>query len=217
MSVHKPIKFEVTLEPSLIRQLKWIMENNKEAKTIKNAILALAAVGGILTLGAMAPNALGMIGKFLEKSKNAHKQRYRQIWNSFYRLKKQREFEFVEEKDGITIYRITNKGRDAIRKVIFDEISLAKPQRWDGNWHLVVFDIPEGLKNNRTALRNKLTDLGFYQCQKSVWIHPFPCLGEIEFLKQELDIEPYVKIFTVNEMTDGKVLYFFKDQLKEAV
>ena len=46
--------------------------------------------------------------------------------------------------------------------------------------------------------------MGFFQCQKSAWIHPFPCLEEIEFIKDVFNIKPFVKIFLVDEMTDGK-------------
>ena len=57
--------------------------------------------------------------------------------------------------------------------------------------------------------------MGFFQCQKSAWIHPFPCLEEIEFVKDVFNIKPFVKIFLVDEMTDGKSLYYFKNLLKE--
>ena len=57
--------------------------------------------------------------------------------------------------------------------------------------------------------------MGFFQCQKSAWIHPFPCLEEIEFIKDVFNIKPFVKIFLVDEMTDGKSLYHFRNLLKE--
>lgn len=110
---------------------------------------------------------------------------------------------------------LQRSGREKIKKVIFDEMILEKVKKWDKRWRLLIFDIPESKKGARDTLREKLQDLGFYQCQKSVWIHPFPCLEEIEFLKEHLNIKPFVKLFIVDEMTDGKVLYYFKDLLKE--
>ncbi|MFC1756901.1 hypothetical protein ACFLZC_01975, partial [Patescibacteria group bacterium] len=98
-----------------------------------------------------------------------------------------------------------------------DEMILLKPKKWDGKWRLVIFDIPETKRCARDALRQKLEQLEFYQCQKSTWIHPFPCIEEIEFLKNFFNIKPFVKLFLVEEMTDGKVLYHFKDLIKKSI
>ena len=40
-------------------------------------------------------------------------------------------------------------------------------------WRLVILDIPEK-KRRESRFWKKLKDMGFYQCQKSAWIHPFP-------------------------------------------
>ena len=101
-----------------------------------------------------------------------------------------------------------------IKKFIFDKLFIKKPKSWDNKWRLIIFDIPEPKKQARFALVKKLKEMDFYQCQKSVWIHPFPCMEEIEFVKDVFNIKPFVKIFTIDEMTDGKTLYHFKDLLK---
>src|SRR3989338_8018923 len=79
----------------------------------------------------------------------------------------------------------------------------------------IIFDINEKKRSGRVAFRKKLNDMGFYQCQKSAWIHPFPCLYEIEFIKDVFNLKPFVKIFLVDEMTDGKTLYHFRNLLKQ--
>jgi len=115
------------------------------------------------------------------------------------------------------VYTITEKGKEKIKKFILDELKINNPKTWDENWRLVIFDIPEERRKIREAFREKLESLGFYQCQKSVWIHPFPCMEEIEFLKDFFYIKPFVKIFLVKEMTDGKVLYHFRELLKNTI
>ena len=81
----------------------------------------------------------------------------------------------------------------------------------------MIFDIPEQYRRARHALKNKLSELGFYPLQKSVWVHPFPCETEIEFLKNHFNIKPYVHILHVNEMPSGKAIYHFKDILKKTI
>jgi len=215
MPKHKPIKFQTTLETNLLKELTKSVRENKKAKTALNATLGLIAFGGVLTCAVVAPNAFSV---FTHMAKNRRKERYenyQQLWKNFNKLKKRGELEFVHEEDGYLVYRPTKKGKEKIKKFIVDEMILEKPKKWDGKWRLIIFDIPEWNRKARAALREKLQEMGFYQCQKSVWIHPFPCMEEIEFLKSFFNIKPFVKLFLVEEMTDGKTLYHFKDLIKE--
>lgn len=217
MSKHKPIKFEANLEPNLKKQIKDLVKENKKAKTVLGATLAIIGLGGVLTFGIMAPGVFGELTRILYRRKRAKYDQYREIWRNFNKLKQKGNLEFVKEEDGYLIYRISKKGKEKIKKFVFDELSIQDPKEWDKKWRLVIFDIPESRRKERVALRKKLQDMGFYQCQKSVWIHPFHCLEEIEFLKDILNIKPFVKLFLVEEMTDGKVLYHFRNEIKKVV
>lgn len=212
-----PIKFKSTLEGNFKKRITILIKENRKIKSALSLILAIAAMGGILAFGAVAPGALGVIGKIFKDRQIKKREKYRKIWRSFYELKKKRIFEFIEEKDGYLVYRITNKGKEKIKKLIFNKITIDQPKRWDKKWRLVIFDIPETRYKTRTVFRNKLKEMGFYQCQKSVWIYPFHCLEEIEFLKKILNIKPFVKLFLIEEMGDGKVLYYFRDLLKNSL
>lgn len=217
MPIHKPIKFEKTLDIKTIKEIENIIKNSPNAKTVLNATLAIIAVGGVLTLGAIAPNAVGMILKIHKNYQKQKKEKYNQIWRSFNALKKNHALEFVREDDDGLVYRLSSEGKKKIRKFMIDELTVKKPTNWDGKWRLVIFDIPENKKQARNALSRKLSEMDFYQCQKSVWIHPFPCVEEIEFIKDVFNIKPFVKIFTVDEMTDGKTLYHFKSLLEQVI
>ena len=217
MPKHKPIKFQSTLEANLISQVKRMARENKKAKTIFNATLALAVMGGVLTFGPMAPGVLAGLTHFIAGRKKEKYEEYRQIWRSFNDLKKKGNLEFVKEEDDYLIYRVSKKGREKVKKLIFDELRIKIPKKWDKKWRLVIFDIPESRRKSRLALLKKLKEIGFYQCQKSVWLHPFPCMEEIEFIKSVFNIKPFVKLFLVEEMTDGKVLYHFSNQIKKVL
>jgi len=62
MPKHKPIKFEA-LDQGFVKQINKIISENKTAKSILNATLAIMATGGIITLGALAPGLLMEINK----------------------------------------------------------------------------------------------------------------------------------------------------------
>ncbi len=71
-------------------------------------------------------------------------------------------------------------------------LALKKTKRWDKKWRIVLFDIPESQKNIRDSLRKKLKRLGFLEFQKSVFIYPFHCKDEINFVINFFNIEDCV-------------------------
>ena len=214
MPKHKPIKFE-PLDHGVVKQIKKIISENKTAKSALNATLAIMATGGIITLGAMAPGLLMEINKISRRKRRKETEKYRDIWRNFNSLKKKGDLEFIKEEDDCLFYRFSEKGKRKVRKFIIDELRISPPKEWDKKWRLIIFDIPEKKRGGRVAFRKKLNDMGFYQCQKSAWIHPFPCLEEIEFVKDVFNLKSFVKIFLVDEMTDGKSLYHFRNLLKQ--
>ena len=218
MPRHKPIQFKSTLEPNTASVLKSLVRESKIARNTLNAVLVMAGLGGILTIGVMATGVYSAFGKIKKASRKESYEEYRNLWANYRKLKQRGAIELVQEnEDGTLIYQITEKGQTMIKKVIYDEMEIKKPKFWDKNWRLVIFDIPEKLKVKREALRDKINSLGFYQCQKSVWIHPLPCNEEVDLISEMLNIKPYIKIFLVDEMTDGKVLYHFKELLKKII
>jgi CRISPR-associated endonuclease Cas2 len=215
MPKHKPIQFETTLELNLKKYISDVFKENQKVKTVLNATLGIIAMGGIITFGAAFPAILGEVHKMRQHQKKEKYERYQQIWRNFDKLKKQRMLEFVKEEDGHMVYKTNKKGEEKIKKFIFDELKINEQKKWDGKWRLVIFDIPEIRKNGRHALRRKLKELGFYQCQKSAWVHPLECEFEIEFIKDILNLKPFVKNFIIEKIDDGKVIYYFKNLLKK--
>lgn len=89
----------------------------------------------------------------------------------------------------------TPEGRRRL-KDIFPEANYSN--HWDGNWHLVNFDIPERLRFKRNILRTNLERLDFGKLQNSIWISPYNFLGEIKEVVDNLKIGPYV-IFSISD------------------
>jgi phenylacetic acid degradation operon negative regulatory protein len=73
-------------------------------------------------------------------------------------------------------YRLTERGRILALGGRDPVTAWARP--WDGQWRMVVFDLPETKSATRTRLRRFLKDHGFGYLQNSVWITPDP-LGTV--------------------------------------
>lgn len=84
---------------------------------------------------------------------------------------------------------ITKEGQKRLKGILPE---YSDPPKWDGNWYLVNFDIPEELRLKRDILREKLKALGFGKLQNSVWISPYNFLGDVEKIVKELNLTPYV-------------------------
>lgn len=65
--------------------------------------------------------------------------------------------------------------------------------RWDKKWRVVFFDIPEKRRAERNVLRDKLKELEFREIQKSVFIHPYPCFDEIDFVVEYFQLRNLVR------------------------
>ena len=97
---------------------------------------------------------------------------------------------------------LTEEGKRRVLKFKIDSIKVDQPAKWDEGWHLIAYDIPEKKKPAREALREKLKELGFYEWQKSVFIFPYPCRNEIDFLIEFFEVRPYVRYAGLNHPTN---------------
>ena len=76
----------------------------------------------------------------------------------------------------------------------------AHPKRWGGVWHLVSFDIPRTLNYKRNQLRGVLKKLGFGKLHESLWIHPYPMLGDVMSWAKTAKVEDYLLPATSSEL-----------------
>ena len=79
-------------------------------------------------------------------------------------------------------------------------MEIKKPKVWDKKWRIVLFDIPEKKRQARDVLREALKRMNFYEYQKSVFIHPYPCQDEIDYIVEYYEIRQYVRIVTATEL-----------------
>lgn len=97
-------------------------------------------------------------------------------------------------------FSLTKEGKERLERVL---PKFFGKRKWDGNWHLVIYDIPEKFKYRRNILRENLKCLGFGQLQASVWVSPFNFFGEVEKIIRDYGLMPYV-IFSISDKLGKK-------------
>jgi len=123
------------------------------------------------------------------------KEEIRQLYRS-------KMIERKENADGSCSIILTEKGKLKALRYHFEEMKIQK-QKWDEKWRMVIFDIPEKIKNGRNAFRQKLKDLGFYELQKSAWVYPYDCKNEIDFVIEFFSLRKYVRLAILESIDNG--------------
>ncbi|MBI4135968.1 MAG: hypothetical protein HY481_00220 [Candidatus Vogelbacteria bacterium] len=165
----------------------------------KQKILLLLASGVALSLTRSPRQYFRIVKAVAREWKFINRGRLFRLVKEF---KNERLVDYREKADGEIEITITDKGQLAMLNFNLDKMFIPEPKIWDQKWRLVVFDIPEKIKRARDALREKLRELGFYEWQKSVFIHPYDCTREIDFLSEFFNIRPYVRLAIIEQTTN---------------
>lgn len=142
-------------------------------------LLELWLMGDLL----MHPTDISMRSMLHKISENLDHLDHKSIYNSIRNAKRKK---LVIGK-GI----LTRAGKNRIETLLpgFYPSSL-----WNGQWEVVIFDIPEKERRKRDILRVYLKSENFGKLQESVWISPSRHSEELANLTKELRIRPYVLV-----------------------
>lgn len=184
--------------------------NILRGKSLTKEILFMTITGPVLLSSFFLPNASQILKPLIKWRKNWNKiDRYR-IYEAIRRLNQKRLIELIERNNKLYI-KITDNGKKLIKNFDYDDLKLPQPKTWDKKWRLVVFDIPDKKKKERQAFSKKLKDIGFYPMQESVFIYPYDCRDEIDFICEFLLISRYVNYCVVESLDkrEGDLYRFF--------
>lgn len=129
-------------------------------------------------------------------------------------IRKLYESKLIKEKenpDGTMTLVLTDKGKERALTYDIEKMEIKKPKQWDGKWRIVLFDIPERARKIRDAFRQHLKQLNFYEFQKSVFVHPYDCQDEMEYLIEFYDAKRFIR-FIIAEHFDNEL--HLKDHFK---
>ena len=120
--------------------------------------------------------------------------------NAITDLYKSKILEQKENTDGSLTIVLTENGKRKALTYQIDEMKIKKVQKWDKKWRIVLFDIPEKKKKIREAIRHHLKNLDFFEYQKSVFVQPYDCKNEIEYIIEFYNIRKYVRFITADSL-----------------
>ncbi|MES3031896.1 MAG: hypothetical protein V4699_01480 [Patescibacteria group bacterium] len=119
----------------------------------------------------------------------------------FSKLRKQKLISIKEIDDVHTIF-LTDKGKEIFLRFNYENLKIKQAKIWDRNFRMIVFDIPETKRSARDSLRDKMKELGLVKFNDSVWIYPYPCQKEIDFIANYWKIGKYVHFALVKNITN---------------
>ncbi|MFO1444934.1 phenylacetic acid degradation operon negative regulatory protein PaaX [Bacillus sp. Bva_UNVM-123] len=91
-------------------------------------------------------------------------------------------------------YSLTDRGQKRIDEAAKRIFKLA-PEKWDGQWRMFMYTIPEEIRNVRDELRKELVWSGFGMLSNSCWISANNLEKQVYDLIEKYDIENYVDFF----------------------
>ncbi len=167
---------------------------------VKQKILLLLLGGLTLSLSRSPGRYFKILGKMGKEWSRIEKEKLK---NSIRELYQSKLISLTTSPDGSMTMVLNIKGKNKALRYNIEKLKIPE-QKWDGRWRIVIFDIPESRREARNALRVLLKKMSFIELQKSVFIHPYECKNEIEFI---------VEFFQLNRNVRYGVLNFIDNEL----
>lgn len=108
-----------------------------------------------------------------------------------------------DNHDGTTTLVLSKEGTRIARTYDIDNMRIVTPPQWDNGWRIVMFDVPEKFKKVRDVLRMHFKNMGFYEFQKSVFVHPYPCAKEIEYITEFYHSKKHIRFIVATDIDNA--------------
>ncbi|MEK7173017.1 MAG: hypothetical protein AAB740_03495 [Patescibacteria group bacterium] len=124
----------------------------------------------------------------------------RKLYRAIHQLYRSQLIDYKENRDGSISIILTQEGQKVSLRYKVDDMRIKKPKEWDKKWRVIMFDIPEQYKNLRDSLRRQLRQMGLKELQKSVFVHPYECRNEIDFIIEFYNARRYVRFIEATKV-----------------
>jgi len=195
-----------------MRKRRW-----RDLSKTEQAILT-ALIGSAIVLNPMGGRVVVNIAKYYLKKWWDKGGPYippekdpERVRNSLYYLKRNKYVYWKhDKKKGEVMLAMTDKGKELFStKASPDNFEIVRPEKWDSQWRFILFDVPEKMRKSRDLFRYYLKNMGFFRFQRSVWIHPFACEKEVQYLSEFLEMTKYIIMFTAKINNDRVLRRYF--------
>jgi DNA-binding transcriptional regulator PaaX len=95
--------------------------------------------------------------------------------------------------------RLTTAGKKKATTLQLESDTSLLPH-WDGQWRIILLDLPESRKSERESLRYLLKKAGFVCLKNSAWVSPFPLEHLFKNIKKDLGLTTEMMIMTTTHL-----------------
>jgi hypothetical protein len=201
----------IKLSQILIKQNDYREKTNKYAPV--KQILSLIGFGAVISAAILAPKSAPLLIPLVKKSPDYNmwkKYNISYLHRTLKRLEEQKQIQ-VEEIHGERVVVLSNAGKRKILHLSLETLQIERPKNWDHKWRLVLYDIPDSGKHWRDAIKSTLKTIGFYQIQKSVYIYPYSCFEQIEFIREYYSVGKQLQYMLVDQIEDDEAYKTYFD------
>lgn len=184
----------------------------KKFKTgeVVEAILRVLAVVSIVGTSIVFPNFPIVLGTIISlvnelgERKDIDNFKIKRALNSL----QKRKIIDIEEIDDEILVVVNEKAKSLLLRYSIKELLnyKLKKKKWDKKWRLIAFDVAEEERKKRDFLRRTLKWIGFVQYQKSIFVFPYDCEKEINYLKNILAGKYDIKYIVAENIDDSAKL-----------
>jgi CRISPR-associated endonuclease Cas2 len=179
----------------------------KKYPKVKEIFLLLGA-GTFLAGSLLMPGLPAIVKPLIDERRRLEEKEWQKydIWrlrSVLRRLHRLKMIDVVETQQGYEV-ALTEKGKQRVLKYSLESMKLVT-DNWDRRWRIIVYDISESKREARKFFQTVLRKLQFLQLQKSVYLTPFECKNEIEYVRQICNIGEEVSILTVSGLENEEV------------
>ena len=175
---------------------------------VQKKILVLLLTGLALGLSRSPRQSSYIIRAARRDWKNIDKKQFKRSITS---LRDHGAVKMRKNNDGTMRVLLTKKGKRIAERHSLDFLKIKKPRRWDKKWRMVIFDVPEKNRAARDIFRFYIKRLGFYELQHSVWVYPYKCAREVQYLVDFFGMARYVHLVEAAMISNDR---FFRRRFK---
>lgn len=178
-------------------------KKRRRRENIQGTVLGLVAVTGFITVAAVTPGVLHALPHVIGK------ERYRLAFRTKTALDRLVVKGYLRRirKHGKSYLEITAVGSRTLALQLAQAEKVAqRKRRWDGDYRLITFDIPQRKRRVRDRLGQLMGKIGFLRIQDSVWISPYDCEDLVALIKVELHLRQEVIYAVVRQLDNDKAI-----------
>ena len=96
-------------------------------------------------------------------------------------------------------FQLSETGGQRLAQLHFQSLRF-DPEKWDQQWRILIFDIPEQKRAVRDMVRRLVKQVGMRKLQRSVWVTPLDCEKQFEVLGRAFGIRQNMMIILTRNL-----------------